>query len=82
MGFMDRIRQQQTQRQPSLSDAMRMASGVGDPAQAICDMANRGATVTLPDGSYMPVSDLVRMANDKGIGHVLSMFGIDPGQSR
>lgn len=77
MGFMDRIRQQQTQQQPSLSDAMRIAQGMGDPVQAICDIANKGGTISVPGSGQMPIADFVRMATEKGPQETLRMFGLD-----
>ena len=74
MGLMDRIR---GNGQPSVADAMRVAQGMGDPVQAICDLANKGGTISVPGSGQMPIAEFVRMATEKGPRETFRMFGLD-----
>ena len=77
MGLMEQF--SKTPRKPSglagiLSEARRL--GGDDPRAAVQRLADSGATVTLPDGRRMPVSELAAMAEGKTAMQLLIELGV------
>lgn len=75
MGLMDQFRQPQNSR---LSEVMGLARQVtnGNPRAFVQQLADSGATCTLPNGKVMSVKDLASMAEGKTPQQLLSELGL------
>lgn len=75
MGFMSQFKQQQPQQANQLSGIMQQAQDLAAQnggAQAVIDqLANSGATCTMPSGKQIAVKDIVSMSKTMNLQQLL-----------